>query len=105
VCGKAEKNIPVATLLIGFLLCLCAHCAKGVGVQTPPEAIGEVLARETPALLSVPGVVGTGQGLCDGRPCIYVYVCAMTPEARSRIPAVLDGYRVVVKETGEIEGL
>jgi hypothetical protein len=29
----------------------------------------------------------------------------MTPEARSRIPAVLDGYRVVVKETGEIEGL
>lgn len=36
---------------------------------------------------------------------IYVYTSLMTPEARSRIPAALDGYPIVIEETGEINKL
>jgi hypothetical protein len=74
-------------------------------MKRPHGTVDEVLARETPRLMSVPGVIGTGRGLCDGRPCIHVYVSGMTPEARSHIPAVLDGYPVVIEETGEIKSL
>lgn len=71
----------------------------------PETTIGEALQRHTPAIMSLPGVVGTGQGLCEGRDCIKVFVKQRTPELEQRIPAVLDGYRVSIEETGELRAL
>jgi len=52
--------------------------------------------------MRIPGVVGTGIGLCDGTPCIKVLVVHATPELRKAIPDSLDGYRVVLDETGTV---
>ena len=68
----------------------------------PEKAIEKVLKEQTKKLVSMPGVVGTGQGLCDGRPCIKVYVIKETPELDQKIPRTLEGYPVVIEETGEI---
>ncbi len=103
--NDTQRRLRQAALLIGLVLCLCGYCPREIEMKKQPMSIDAVLARETPRLLSVPGVVGTGQGVCDGRPCIYVYASSMTPEARSRIPAALDGYPVVIEETGEIKNL
>ncbi len=69
------------------------------------RTIETVLKEHTRELLSLPGVVGTAQGLCDGKPCVKVYVNAKTPELQRNIPAELEGYPVAVEETGELRPL
>ena len=64
--------------------------------------IADVLARHTPALMAVPGVVGTAQGLQDEKPCIIVFVSENTDEVVREIPSTLEGWPVRVDEVGEI---
>ncbi len=71
----------------------------------PAEAIEEVLNEYTEELMGLPGVVGTGRGLCDDKPCLKVFVIKETPEIDQKIPRTLDGYPVVIEETGEIRAL
>lgn len=68
----------------------------------PQRTIQEVLGELTGRLTSLPGVVGTAEGLCDGRPCIKVFVTEKTPELLRQIPAAVEGYPVAVEETGEL---
>jgi hypothetical protein len=56
-------------------------------------------------LMSLPGVVGTAQGLCGGQSCIKVYVIKRTTELEQKIPHILEGYPVMIEETGEIRPL
>ncbi len=69
------------------------------------KTIEEVLKEHTEELMSLPGVVGTAQGLCNDKPCIKVYVIEKTPELAQKIPDIIEGYQVVVEETGEIRAL
>ena len=70
---------------------------------SPREPIAEVLARHTPSLMAIPGVVGTYQGaLPDGTPVIKVMVLDDHPEAKAKLPGKLEGYRVVAEDTDEI---
>lgn len=66
----------------------------------PKETIEQILKRHTREIMSLSGVVGTGQGLEDGSPCITVFVTRLTPELRKKIPQQLDGYPVSIKESG-----
>jgi hypothetical protein len=81
-----------------------AGAARGEAIVAP-ETIEAVLGRHAGALLAVPGVVGVAQGRSDGRPCLVVYVVAKTAELTQKIPAVLEGYPVVIEVTGEIQAL
>jgi hypothetical protein len=71
-------------------------------VQKPIE---EVLKRHTNRLMSIPGVSGTAQSLCEGQSCIKVYVIEKTPELEQKIPSILGGYPVVIQETGKFRAL
>jgi len=73
--------------------------------KMPEQTIEEVLKEHTNKLMSIPGVVGTAEGLCDDQPCIKVFVIKKTPELEQKIPPVLDGYTVEVEETGEFHAL
>ena len=64
--------------------------------------IEEALREHTDRLMSLLGVVGTGQGLCDGQPCIKIFITKKTPVLLRQIPAEIEGYAVAVEETGEI---
>ena len=66
-------------------------------------AIERVLARHGSAWMALPGVVGTGIGLADGRSCITVLVAKASTELRRRIPTEVDGYPVRIVETGRVE--
>ena len=66
------------------------------------RSIEEVLGTHTDRLLAVPGVVGVGEGRCDGQPCIKVFVARKTPDLLKAIPASLEGYPVAVEQTGEL---
>jgi hypothetical protein len=50
-------------------------------------------------------VVGTAQSLCEGQPCIKVYVSKKTEKLERKIPKTLEGYPVVIQKTGKFKAL
>lgn len=86
-------------------------CASKTGDRNQGEStmaakkIEAVLREHTKKLMSLSGVVGTAQGLCDNKPCIKIYVIKRTPELDEKIPDILEGYPVIIEETGEIRAL
>ncbi len=77
----------------GLLLLVAAAFACGQdGAEDQREkrpmqekTIEQALADHTDSLMSLPGVVGTAQGLCDGQPCIKVFIVKKTPELLGQI--------------------
>ena len=69
------------------------------------KPIEQVLQEHTGRLMALPGVVGTGLGLCDDKPCIRVFVVEATEELLKQIPGEIEGYRVDVHQTGEFNAL
>jgi hypothetical protein len=83
----------------------CQGDLQSMGTTSANRPIEAVLKAHTAVLMKLPGVVGTAQGLCENKPCIKVYVIRKTPDLERRIPGSLEGYRVVIEETGEIKAL
>jgi hypothetical protein len=69
------------------------------------KPVQDVLKENKKKLLSLPGVVGTAQGRCGNKPCIKVYVIRKTLELEKKIPHILEGYPVMIEETGEFRAL
>jgi hypothetical protein len=101
-------KIPVVFVSLIILFIFSISCAsekfdiRAEGNPMPAKAINEVLREHAESIMSIPGVVGTAQGLCDDKPCIKVYVVQETPELEQKIPQMLEGYPVMIEETGEI---
>ena len=64
--------------------------------------IEEVLKKYADNLMSLSDVVGVGQGLCDGEPCIKVFVIKKTQELEEKIPGKIEGYNLKIEETGRV---
>ncbi len=71
----------------------------------PEKSIEAVLKKHTPRLMSLPGVVGTGEGECGGVPCIKVLVIEKSSELVRQIGTTIEGYPVEFIESGEIKAL
>lgn len=63
-------------------------------------SIEQVLARETDGWMALPGVVGTGIGLCEDVPCIKVFASGTVDDLKAVIPEKVDGYSVVIEPSG-----
>lgn len=102
--GSLDPNAPIFAACVVLVL---SGCTVDVGtdesVMAEREAsIQEVQEAHTPEWMAVPGVVGTGIGLCDAEPCIRVFVTRLTEEIEREIPAEVEGYRVRIEVTGEV---
>jgi hypothetical protein len=112
---KRWKGLNEGVFLTALCLCLAACALLGCESRKVYGGGGEgrvevkpiesVLEEHTEELMSLPGVVGTAEGSCGGRPCIKVFVTKRTPELDKKIPALLDGYPVEVDETGGIKAM
>ena len=99
-------SIGMIVLVCGVMGCVDKTANDQEGEkQVTAKTIEEVLKEHTEELMSIPGVVGIGQGLCNGKPCIKVLVIEKTPELAQKIPDIIEGYQVVIQETGEIRAL
>jgi hypothetical protein len=65
------------------------------------KTIERVLEEHTDLWMSIPGVVGTGIGVCDGEPCIRIFVTKRTQGLLEKLPSDTGGYVVDVVESGE----
>jgi len=101
--------IKVSTIIMLILTSVLSCSKNAVESQgknpMPQKTVKDVLKEHTSELMSLPGVVGTAEALCDGKPCIKIYVHKRSPELDRQIPAVLEGYPVVIEETGAIHTL
>ncbi len=96
------------TLIFLAILAGCSNksSSRQEGCRNMPETpIEQVLKKHTKALMSISGVVGTGRGLHRSEPCIKVFVVRLTPELEEKIPHQLEGYPVIIKETGIFKSL
>ncbi len=82
-----------------------AAADAGKGKAMSEMSITQALKQATPGLMKIEGVVGTAQGLCDGAPCIKIYVARKTPELLGQLPATIAGHPVVIEETGAFKAL
>ncbi len=104
-------NTVIFSIGMIVLVCVVMGCVDKTAndqegeKQVTAKTIVEVLKEHTEELMSLPGVVGTAQGLCNDKPCIKVYVIEKTPELAQKIPDIIEGYQVVIQETGEIRAL
>ena len=103
---RLALGIGLAFIAVGVTYC------SNIGLDDPqgelamaPHTIEDTLERHTAELMSVPGVVGTAEGLCGDEPCIRVFVVERTAEIDRLIPETIEGYKVVVEESGEIRAL
>ena len=75
------------------------------GEPITKKTIETTLDQHTERLMSLPDVVGTAIGECGGKPCIQVLVLKKTLDLSRSIPPTLEGFPVVIIETGEIRAL
>ena len=73
----------------------------------PKRDINAVLRDHDREMMAIPGVVGVYVGVLeDGKtPCLKVMVVRKTPELERKIPKSLEGYPVLLDETGAIRPL
>ena len=67
--------------------------------------IKDVLKEYSDILMDIPGVVAVGQGEWRGNQCIRVLVADRNNASLEQIPNVIDGYLVIVEESGEFRAL
>jgi hypothetical protein len=79
----------------------------GVAVDStkPVKPIAFVLAAHTDTWMKIPGVEGTGETKMDGKPAILIFVDTLTDSLRSQLPQSVEGYPIVIQESGEIKAL
>ena len=109
--GFQRKALAAAVAVVCMISSVAVACGpseaigSGEGVPMAEKPIEQVLEENTGRLMSIPGVVGTAQGLCSGQPCIKVFVIEKTGEIVEQLPSEIDGYRVEIQETGEFRKL
>ena len=69
------------------------------------KTIEQVLKDKTDEWMAIPGVQGTGIGMSEGKPCIVIFSSVKPESLQDKIPSTVQGYPVVIKETGAFHAL
>ena len=108
--NRADKSAMLKFVLV-VVLALCAGCGSDDdrvmdrSREMPPKSIKTVLEEHTDVWMKIPGVVGTGIGELNERPCISIYFDKKSDALRSKFPPSVDGHPVNVEVIGEIGAL
>lgn len=107
-------NIGLCSVLIVIMLSIaCSDAIRRPVNQTEQKEsmtrkdINAVLKDHDKELLAIPGVVGVYAGLLpdDKTPCLKVMVIKETEDLKRRIPKSIEGYPVLIEESGVIRPL
>jgi hypothetical protein len=69
------------------------------------KPISQVIKEHRTSLLNIPGILGIGQGGPPHTPHITISVRSQIPGILDSIPSTLEGYPVVIQDTGDIVAL
>ena len=99
----------IAILAAGFLHAACAsgdsdsvnQPAAGESDVASKEDLGQIISTHGDLVMSLEDVVGIGEGLCDGNPCIRVFLARDNAVSLARISEYLAGIPYSTEITGE----
>ena len=69
------------------------------------RTIEQVQEAYTDEWMKMPGVEGTAIGLFEDEPCIKVFSSRPAEELKDKIPSVVEGYPVIIEQTGTFRAL
>ena len=73
---------------------------------TGRKPISHVLELHTPTWLSIPGVIGTGEGRDPrGNPAIVIMTNVSAADVQAKIPSEIEGYPILIEEVGDVRPL
>jgi hypothetical protein len=93
----------VAGCLFGCAQNRTADPGKGDGMSE--RTIEQVQEEHTDKWMAIPGVEGMGIGLFDDKPCIKIFSSIKPEQLRAKIPSNIEGYAVIIEETGAFRAL
>ena len=74
-------------------------------MNAPSRPLKAVLEEHAPRLMAIPGVVAVAEGEnAAGRPCLKIWATG-ADTVRGKLPKAIDGYDVVVEESGPIQAM
>jgi hypothetical protein len=71
----------------------------------PKRTIEQVQEEHTDEWMTIPGVVGTAIGLCEGKPCIRIFTSSKPQQLKDKIPSTIECYPIIIEETGAFRAL
>ena len=86
----------------------CSYSGHGgleKGRYMTERTIEQVQEEHTDEWMAIPGVEGTAIGLFEGKPCIKIFSSSKPQEIRDKIPPTVEGYTVIIEETGAFRAL
>ncbi len=106
-------RISIALLAIAIIIAAGAltGCSNddvgelGKGSLVNEKTIEQVLEDRTDQWMAIPGVEGTAIGLFEDQPCIMILSSVAPQQLRSKIPETLNGYNIVIQQTGTFRAL
>jgi hypothetical protein len=99
-------NISVITT--AGIIAGCSYNGYGdfeKGRTMPERTIEQVQEEHTDEWMAIDGVEGTAIGLYEGKPCIKIFISTKSQEIRDKIPSTVEGYPVIIEETGAFRAL
>ena len=75
------------------------------GQSMPERTIEQVQEEHTDEWMAIPGVEGTAIGLFEDKPCIKIFTSSKPQQIRDKIPSTVEGYPVIIEETGAFRAL
>ena len=103
--------VAVLTVVVISAVAIVFGCRQGSTSETekgcpmPARTIEQVLKDNTDAWMAIDGVEGTAIGLFKDKPCIKVFTSVRQETLRAKIPPEVDGYPVIIEETGTFHAL
>lgn len=103
-------TLEVCALALAATVAGCAPAGEETSSGEPApgvelamsDSLERAQARVTRKVIDMEGVTGTAMGLCNGQPCIKVYLESDSSSLRSRLPRSESGFPVVAEVTGRI---
>jgi hypothetical protein len=97
--------LSVGAVIVAGSFIGCPQSETGEGQRVPAKSIEQVLKENTDTWMAVDGIEGTAIGLYKGKPCIKIFTSVKTQELRGRIPPAVEGYPVIIEQTGVFRAL
>lgn len=100
-----NRWITIIVIVVGIAGCSQRADETEKGGQMTKRTITEVLKDNTDKWMAIPGVEGTAIGLFENKPCIKIFSSKKAEDLRGKIPEVVEGYPVIIEQTGTFHAL
>ena len=100
--------LNIVAMTAAGILAGCSYTDPGdleKGRTMSERTIEQVQEEHTDDWMAIPGVEGTAIGLYEGKPCIKIFSSKKAEDMRAMIPSTVEGYPVIIEETGIFRAL